>query len=236
MLPDAYTAKKIPLSLVYSEFDDEIAPITVNDTKLNTQPRTKPTTENPFTNQTIHTETRHAVGSSSSSEGPYLNMTGQNTTLTATTEIPSTQANITELSALSTEKKSTTVKVLHPITENLQNLTKTTLAQLSSGLTNPPYISATPSPFFSPGKKPSLVLNASAATPLIVLSFTATSSLVSPVDTIASDVFNVTATGHSVSVEIRSKKDYGNNAAQLNTKMNGLGMVSVISILLLQIY
>lgn len=235
MLPDANTTKKIPLSLVYSEFDDDIGRITENDTNVKTKSRTKPTTGSHFTKQTIHTETRHADESSSSTEGPYLNMTGRNMSLTATTEISSTQASITELSTLPTEKKSTNVRVLHPITENLQNLNKTTLAQLSSELTNPPYIRATPSPFFSTGERPSLVLHASTTTPLTEFNFT-TSSWVSAVGTIASDVLNVTATSHSVSVEIRSTESSGNNAARLNTKMIVLGIVSVMSTLLLHIY
>jgi hypothetical protein len=150
-LPDANTATKIPLSLVYTEFDDNITPKTHNDTKISTTP----TIQIPILNKTDQTQSRNGTGESdgpNTTTRPFLNSTDQNRKpATMPKSSPTTQANITKPNAKSKPAtKKPTVNATYQEKEkkeekSVPNLTPTT------ELSKTPQLNSTSSPVVSRG-------------------------------------------------------------------------------------
>ncbi|CAB4021651.1 ---NA--- [Paramuricea clavata] len=206
-LQDTNTATKIPLSLVYTEFDDNITPKTHNDTKITTTP----TTQSPIPNKID--QSRNGTGESDSHNTPtrpFLNSTDQNRKpATMPKSSPTTQANITKPNAKSKpatkkptvnatyqekeKKEAKSVPNLTPTTETLLNLNYTTQDQHGTELSKTPQLNATSSPVVSRGNA-----------------------------TTDSYVYNATTTNDPT--------NHGNKAAQFNTRMNALAVL-VISFL-----
>ncbi|CAB4042849.1 Hypothetical predicted protein, partial [Paramuricea clavata] len=195
-LPDANTATQIPLSLVYTEFDDNITSKTHNDTKITTTP----TTQSPIPNKID--QSRNGTGESdgpNTPTRPFLNSTDQNRKPpTMPKSNPITQANITKPNAKSKpatenptvnatyqekeKKEAKSVPNLTPTTERINN---TTQDQHGTALSKTLQLNATSSPVVSRGNA-----------------------------TTDSYVYNATTTNDPT--------NHGNKAAQFNTRMNAL--------------
>ena len=92
--PDASTARKISLSLVYTESEDNSTPKPENNTKISTK---IPTSKGLIPTKMVQTQSRNATGESYNPNTPaekrYLNSTNQNTSANPAT-IPTTKSLI----------------------------------------------------------------------------------------------------------------------------------------------
>ena len=187
-LPDEKTAKKIPLSLVYTAFEHNTVP---NNTKINTTLITKWLVPSKTAYSQHPNTTGESYSPNTSTKEPYLNSTGEITgtkrAILLSKSTPMTQANLTKTNTkaeVTTEKQimNTTSGVksaasLKPTTESVLNQNYTSQDQLS------PKLAKTSSPDVAGH------VNATANRPVVN----------------TTDIFNVTITHPSLPVSVNSQ-------------------------------